>query len=80
MIICYFNLMRISVGKPEADAPLVVYRNRVLSFPVALQAMKTIARGHPQIIDARRQVNIFQPPYGSPDDIRLQSFRFPCCE
>jgi hypothetical protein len=51
MIISDFNVVG-SVGLPDkADPPLVVDANAVLAFPVSRERFKSIAWGHPQILN-----------------------------
>lgn len=40
-----------SAVPPEANAPLVVYRHRVLPLAIAAQGMKVVRGGHPQVIE-----------------------------
>ncbi len=34
MIICYFNLVGVTISETEANPPLIVYRYRMLAFPI----------------------------------------------
>ena len=51
MVIHDFDVMRIGVSPPEADTPLVVDSNAVLTFPVSCQSFQSIAGRNSQIID-----------------------------
>lgn len=75
MIICNLDIIGITVNEPEADAPLVVDGDGVLSFPIPRQRVKPIARRNFKIIEARCQVDVFKLPFRPSRDIRCQSFR-----
>ena len=57
MIICKFDIKSIAVRKSEADAPLIVDRDRVLARAIALQRVQSVARGNPQIRQLHRDVD-----------------------
>jgi hypothetical protein len=60
MIVRYLDIISVSVRKPEADAPLIVYGDRVLSFPVSLQGVKAAARWNLQVVEPGGELNIFE--------------------
>src|SRR5215831_3885514 len=60
MVIRYFYVVRVASFKSKAYLPLIVNGNRILPKPVALQFVKSIARRHFQIIQARSEMKIFQ--------------------
>lgn len=76
MIVCYFNIVSISVNESEADAPLIVDGNGVLSFPITLESMQSIAWRHLEITQACCPIQILQAADRSPYDIGRQAFRF----
>lgn len=44
------DVVRIAVPPPEADAPLMVDPDTVLTFPVSPELLQAVARGHPEIL------------------------------
>jgi hypothetical protein len=40
-----------AISPPETNPPLIVYADRVLTAPLALQRFEAISRWHPQILD-----------------------------
>lgn len=56
VIINDLNFVRVTVGPPEADAPLVVNANAVLSGPVTLQFLEAVSRWDPQVVERVRRV------------------------
>jgi hypothetical protein len=58
VIIRDFDIVRIAGNEPEADAPLVVDGNRVLSFSVSPELVESISRRNPKVIQACRQVDV----------------------
>jgi len=66
MIICDFNVIRVSVEERKADSPLIIYGNRVLPLSLTSQGMKPIAWRNLQVIETCGKVNVFQAAHGSP--------------
>ena len=77
MVVADLDVMRIAVDKPEADAPLSVHRDRVLPLSVVLERMQAIARWHLQVIQAGRQVDVFQLADGTPGDVGRKALGCP---
>ena len=50
MIVCDFDIVGITVNVAEADAPLVVDGDSVLSHPVACELVEPIPARNPQVI------------------------------
>jgi len=69
VMVADLDVIRVAVDKPKADTPLSVHRDRVLPLTFILERMQTIAGRHPQVIQARRQVDVFQFANGSPTDL-----------
>jgi hypothetical protein len=46
VIICYFNIIRITIDKFETHPPLIIDRYRVLSLSISLEHMKAVTRRH----------------------------------
>jgi hypothetical protein len=61
-IVDNFNVERVPVLPTEADSPSVVYPDAVLSLSVLFQRLETIARGHGQIPQNSRAMQIKQLP------------------
>jgi len=70
MVVGDLNVVGIAFNEVEADTPLVVYRDRVLPSPVALQSVQAITGRNAQIIQITSQVEVFQPTQGSANQIR----------
>lgn len=60
MVIRDFYIKRIAVYKTEAEAPLIVDGDGVLSSPLPLQSMKAVAWGHFEISNSRCEIEILQ--------------------
>ena len=51
MIVHNLNVSRFAVAPSEADPPLIVNPNTVLSHPARLENFETVARGDPEIFE-----------------------------
>jgi hypothetical protein len=60
MVIRHLNVVRIAIFKTKAYSPLVVNGNRILSNPISLQLVKSIARRQLQVIYACSEIKILQ--------------------
>lgn len=49
MIVHNFNVVSVSAFPPEADSPLVIHSDAMLTFAVSFQRLQTIARRHEQL-------------------------------
>jgi hypothetical protein len=72
MVVCDLNIVGIALSEAKADAPLVVYRDRVLSPAVTFQSVQPVAGRNPQIIEVTCQVDVLQPTHSSSNQIRRQ--------
>jgi len=54
MIICDFNVYRVSVFPCKANAPLVIYTDAVLTCSVAEKLFQPVRRGDAKIMEALR--------------------------
>jgi hypothetical protein len=79
VIVRYFNVDRTFGGPYETDSVLVVYSDRVLSFPIAFESLQVIARPGAKIVQAMGGVQHFQLSASDPDRCR-KSFRDPAME
>src|SRR5262245_6070431 len=66
---------RHAVGPPavpsEHDPPLIVDPDAVLPFPITLQGLELIARGHPKVLQTGRGVEHEELPQGCPLNPRV---------
>lgn len=53
MIVCDFHIVRDSISPDEANTPLVIYPNDVLSRPVATKFFQTVCRRNSEVIERR---------------------------
>ncbi len=51
MVICYFNVKRITAVPFETDSPLVINSDAMLSCTIATEFFKSIRRWDSQVID-----------------------------
>ena len=58
MVINYLYIFRARVCPPNADSPLIVYTDTVLTKTIALQRFKTIAGRYSQIIESSRDLKL----------------------
>ena len=58
MIVDDFDVIGIASGPPEADAPLVVDANTVLTVAIAFELLEAIARRCPEILEPHRRVYV----------------------
>lgn len=75
MVITDLHVVSVAINEAKADSPLVVYRNRMLTYPITLQRVESVARRHSQIVQPNRQIQILElssRPFG---DIARESFR-----
>jgi len=73
VIIRNFNIVSITLNEPEADAPLIIDGDRVLSFSVSPKLMESIPQRNPKVIQARCQVDVLELSPRSPHYVRRQS-------
>lgn len=60
VIVADFNIVRVAITESEADSPLIIDRDRVLSLAVVLQRVQPISGWNPEIVEARREVNVLE--------------------
>lgn len=77
VVVSNLDVVGVAIDKSEAEAPLVVDRDRVLSFPVAPKCVKSITWRDLQVLEAGSQVHVFELPNGSLGDIRRNRFDLP---
>ena len=77
VVIREFNIVGVPIFESKTCAPLVIDGNRVLPFSFPFRFVKSIARGHLQILQPCCVIDIFQPPQRPPTYIRRKPSRFP---
>jgi len=76
VVVTELDLIGIAVFKAEADAPLVIYRDRVLSATIAFERMQPIAGRDLQVVDPSGGIDLLQLAHSSCDHVRRHAFRF----
>src|ERR1035441_7723302 len=73
MIVHYLNFNRVAFNPAEADPPLVVDPNTVLTSPIAGQGLQAISGNHSQIGNGCRRLNVIELSLGHyGDTLKLQ--------
>jgi len=62
MVVRNLDVVGIPVDEPETDAPLVVDGDGMLSLPVSLKFVESVAGRDLQVLEARSQVHVLQLP------------------
>jgi hypothetical protein len=62
MVVCYFNVIGVSVFPTKADPPLIVDPDTVLPFAVSLQGFQPVPRRNAKVLKVPGQVKIQEPP------------------
>jgi hypothetical protein len=60
MVVRNLDVVGIRVDEPETDAPLVVDGDRMLSLPVSLKFVESVAGRDLQVLEARSQAHVLQ--------------------
>jgi hypothetical protein len=58
VIVRDLDVLSAAFGPAEAHAPLVVYPDAVLSGAISFERFEPIARGHPKVVQACRQLEL----------------------
>jgi hypothetical protein len=58
MVVCYFNVIGISVFPMKADSPLIVDPDTMLPFAVALQGFEPVAWRNPEVLQMPSLVKV----------------------
>ena len=77
MIVADLDVVRVTVNEQKADTPLLVNGDGVLTLTVTLERMEAIAGWHFQVVQVRRQIDVFQFACRSPGNIDGKARRFP---
>src|SRR5207249_11876265 len=75
MIVANLDIVRITINKLKTNAPLIINANGMLTSPIAFQSMEPVTWWEPQIVQARRQVYVFELSRSSPGHIVRESTR-----
>jgi hypothetical protein len=70
MVICDFNIFGTSFRPSEADAPLPVYSDAVLSGSIPLERFQPITGRYPQVFKICRNFKLSQFPARNISDLR----------
>ncbi|OGW39224.1 MAG: hypothetical protein A2Y97_11760, partial [Nitrospirae bacterium RBG_13_39_12] len=68
----------IGINEPKTNTPLIVYGNGILSFSISLQIVEPVTGRNPQVIQAGRQIKVFQFPHSPLPYLRRKTIRFAC--
>jgi hypothetical protein len=75
MVVRDFDIERIAIGKSEADTPLIVDADRMLSGTITFQRLESIRWRQAQVLDSGRSVQLPQPHCRTTQNIRRQPAR-----
>lgn len=75
MIVYDFNVVSVPLSPTEADAPLVIDPNAVLSLPVSGQFLKAVSRRDKKVIQLIRRIQGEQVPLSDAPQIRREFLR-----
>jgi hypothetical protein len=78
VVICNFYIICIGINEPKTNTPLIVYGNGILSFSISPQFVEPVAERNHQIIQAGRQIKVFQFPHSPLPNLRRKTIRFAC--
>ena len=72
MVVNDLNPFWTSIAPPEADTPLIIDSDTVLSRPITAQKLETIARRDPEVLQTTRSVNLTQLAQRDTRNARVQ--------
>ena len=75
VIVRDLDIVGITIDKPEADSPLIVNADRLLSHAVPFELVEPIAGRNLKVIYTRCQVDVLELPPRPPTDVRREPFR-----
>jgi hypothetical protein len=73
VVVSDLDVGRSGSSPPEADPPLVVDPDAVLTGPISTESLEPIPRRHPQIVEGLRSIDDQQLPIRHPLQIRAES-------
>jgi hypothetical protein len=68
MVVCYFNVIDISVFPAKTDPPLIVDPDTVLSFTVSLQGFQPVSGRDLEVLKVFGPMQVQEPPPRDPFD------------
>jgi hypothetical protein len=81
VIVYELDGMGISIGPPEADAPLIVDPDTILTGTVALELLQPVAGRHLQVLQRLRSIDSYQlPQHGTLECRRVAPHALPAKE
>ncbi len=72
MVVNDLNPFWTSVAPPEADTPLIIDSDTVLSCSITAQMLEPVARRNPKILETTRGVNLPQLAQRNASDARVK--------
>ena len=72
MVVNDLNPFWTSVAPPEADTPLIIDSDAVLSCSITAQMLEPVARRNPKILETTRGVNLPQLAQRNASDARVE--------
>lgn len=72
VIVAELNVVGVTIGKPKADAPLVVHCDRVLTMPIGPERVKAITPWHLEVVESTGEMHILKFTNRATDQIRRQ--------
>ena len=72
MVVNDLNPFWTSVAPPEADTPLIIDSDTVLSCSITAQMLEPVARRNPKILETTRGVNLPQLAQRNASDARVE--------
>ena len=72
MVVNDLNPFWTSVAPPEADTPLIIDSDTVLSCSITAQMLEPVARRNPKILETTRSINLAQLAQRDAHDARIE--------
>ena len=78
VIVRDLDIVGVAINEAEADAPLIVDRDRVLPAAISLERVESVAWGNAEIAQLLSQINVLEATYGSACQIGREPCAVPC--
>ena len=75
MVVHHFDFVSVARLPDEADPPLVIDTDTVLTSPLPLKSLQPVARRQSQILQSSRCIQLAKPVLRSPQDIGREAFQ-----
>ena len=72
MVVNDLNPFWTSVAPPEADTPLIIDSDTVLSCSITAQMLEPVARRNPEVFQTTRSINLAQLAQRDAHDARIE--------